>query len=237
MFYKLMKKDFTASKNAILLNLIILLVFGGVMLKITQLDFFLFILIIYIVVFALTPIIVEDKLKTGGFILSLPLKRSKIVFGRYITALVIMEALILVVIPYSLLLERVMATNYIDFLGSMSFSLVFSVIFFAVIAISFFIPFVYRFGQMGIMIAMTASMLVTTLLFVITSLGFKGNFLRNTLGAFFERLENGAITNFFSGFSGSMGIPLAAAAMFSVMAVVLFISIKLSQFVYSRKEF
>ncbi len=41
MFYKLMKKDFLASKNAILLNLAVLLVFGGIMLKIAQLDFFL----------------------------------------------------------------------------------------------------------------------------------------------------------------------------------------------------
>lgn len=197
----------------------------------------MFLLICHKVIFALTPIIVEDKLKIGGLILSLPLKRSKIVFGRYIAALVIMAALVLVVIPYSLLLERVMATNYIDFLGSMSFSLVFSVIFFAVTAISFFIPFVYRFGQMGIMVAMTATMLLTTLLFVITSLGFKGNFFRNTLGAFFERLENGAIANFFSGISGNIGTPLAVVAMFSVMAIVLFISIKISQFVYSRKEF
>ncbi len=79
MFYKLIKKDFLASKNAILLNLIVLLVFGGIMLKISELDFFLFILIIYIVLMVLTPIIVEGKLKTGGLIVSLPIKRSKII--------------------------------------------------------------------------------------------------------------------------------------------------------------
>ncbi len=119
----------------------------------------------------------------------------------------------------------------------MSFSLVFSVIFFAVIAISFFILFVYRFGQMGIMIGAIATMLLTTLLFVITSLGFRDNFLKNTLGAFFDKIGQGAISNFFSGFSGSIGILLTIAIMFLIMAIMLFISLRVSLFVYSRKEF
>ena len=109
-------------------------------------------------------------------------------------------------------------------------------IFFSDREISFFIPFVYRFGRMGIMIGMIATMLLTTLLFVITSLGLKDNFLRNTLEHFFKGLKMVQSQTFYR-ISGNIGIPLAVAVMFLVMAIVLFISLKTSQFVYSRKNF
>ena len=196
MFYRLTKKDYITSKNAILLNLAVLLIFSGVMFKIAQLDFLLFIFIIYIVLIVIVPITVEDKLKTGGLIASLPVKRSKIVYGRYVSAAIIIPALVLIIFSYGLAVERFMTMNYIDFSGSMSFSLVFSVIFFAVIAVSFFIPFIYRFGQMGIVIGMSVTMVLTTLLFIITSIGIRGDIIRNTIGVFFEKqISDGIISS------------------------------------------
>jgi len=77
------------ARNSLLINFLLLLVFGGVMFKISMLDIWLLIVIIYIAIFVISPITIEDKLKTDSLMASMPLKRSIIVNSRYLFAILI----------------------------------------------------------------------------------------------------------------------------------------------------
>jgi hypothetical protein len=234
---KMIKKDLITCRNNILLNLIILLVFSGVMYKIALLDVFLMIYIIYIVLLAITPITVEDKLKADSLTLSLPMTRKGIVGSKYLYALFVILIMIVFIFIYGYILKMFINTNYIDFTGILTFSRVFSIFFFTVVAVSFFIPFVYRFGQNGIVIGLGGTVLVSTVFFMITAIGLRSEFMRVIVGGFFEKLENGGLSNFFYSISQNLGTPLAIAILIGIMAVVVFISMRLSMFVYAKKEF
>jgi hypothetical protein len=234
---KLMKKDLIAGRNSLLINLLILLVFSAVMFKIALLDMFILIYIIYIVIIAITPITIEDKVKADPLILSLPVTRKKIVSSRYIYALIAVIALMIFLFIYGYILDMFISSNNIDFSGALTFSRVFSILFFTVIAASFFIPFVYRFGQNGIMLGLGGTVLASTVFFMITAIGLRSEVMSNILGGFFENLEGGGLSNFFLSVSQGLGTPLALVLLTGIMAVVVFISMRISVFIYARKEF
>ncbi len=235
--FKLIKKDFISSRNSLLVNFILMLVISGVMIKLAPYDFFLFISIVYLILMVITPITVGEKTRTDGLIISLPVGRSKIVYSRYLFALIVTLATVLIIFSYGFILNMIFTSSYTALSGSISLSLVLSVIFLAIIANSFFIPFAYRFGQMGLMIGLAAVFLLSTILFIFTSAGLRIEFLKNTLGAFFIKLEQGGISNFMRAISDSMGIPLTALLITGITATAVFISIRISLFIYSRKEF
>ena len=234
---KLIKKDLVAGRNSLLINLLILLVFSAVMFKIALLDMFLLIYIIYTVLVVITPITIEDKLKADPLMLSMPLSRRRIVNSRYLYAFIIIIALTLFMFLYGNILNIFISSNYIDFSNAFTFSRVFSILFFTVIAASFFIPFVYRFGQNGIMLGLGGTVLLSTIFFMITAIGLKSKVMSNIIGSFFENLEGGGLSNFFLLVSRSMGITFALALLIGIMAAAVFISMRVSIFVYSRKEF
>ena len=234
---KMIKKDLITCRNNILLNAIILLVFSGVMYKIALLDVFFMINIIYMVLLAITPITVEDKLNADSLTLSLPMTRKGIVGSKYLYALFVTIIMIIVIFIYGYILKMFINTNYIDFTGILTFSRVFSIFFFTVIAVSFFIPFVYRFGQNGIVIGLGGTVLVSTVFFMITAIGLRSELMKVIVGGFFERLENGGLSNFFYSISQSMGSTLAVSMLTGIMSVAVFISMRLSMFIYARKEF
>ena len=233
----LIKKDLIVCRYGLLINILVLLVFSAVLFKIALLDMFLLINIIYIVMVAITPITMEDKLKADPLALSLPLTRKKIINARYLYALFVVVILILFIFIYGYILNTFIASNNIDFSNALTFSSVFSILFFTVIAVAFFIPFVYRFGQNGIMIGLGGTVLISTVFFMITAIGLRSELMKRVIGGFFERLEVGGLSNFFLNISNSLGIPLALAVLTGIMVIVIFISLKTSLFIYSRKDF
>ena len=235
--FKIIKKDLITCRNSILINMLVLLVFSAVMFKIALLDMFLLINIIYIVLIAITPLTLEDKLKSDPLTLSMPLSRKKIVSSRYLYALFTVIALMIFIFIYGYILDIFIASNNIDFSSVLTFSRVFSVFFFAVIAVAFFIPFVYRFGQNGIMLGLGGTVLVSTIFFMITAIGLKSEMMRRVIGGFFEKLEGGGLSNFFYSVSSGMGTSLTLVMFVGILAAVVFLSIRISMFIYLRKEF
>lgn len=239
--FKLIKKDLilgsTLGKNSLSINFLMLLIFGGVMFKISILDIWLMIIIVYIAIIVISPIIVEDKLKTDSLAASMPIKRSTIINSKYLFAILAIITIVVFMLSYGYVLDMFINANYIDYLNAFTFSRVFSMVFISVIIVSFLIPLVLKFGQNGMMIAMAASMLLSTTFFIITAIGLKSTALNKILGGFFEMIEGGGISNFFLSISSSLGAPLALAVLIGAMAIMVFISIRISLFVYIRKEF
>ena len=235
--FKLIKKDLIFGRNSLLLNFIMLLAFGGVMFKISMLDMWLMISMLYVVVLVITPITLEDKLKTDSLMASMPIKRSTIINSRYLYAVIIIIILTIFMLSYGYVLDRFINANYIDYSNALTFSRVFSVIFFSVVLVSFLVPLVYRFGASGLMIGLGATMLLTTVLFMITAIGLKNTMLRRVLGGLFERVENGGLSNFFASISANIGPLFSILILIGIMAALIFISMRVSLFVYTRKEF
>ena len=234
---KLIKKDLIFGRNSLLINFLLLLVFGGVMFKISMLDIWLLIIIIYIAIFVISPITIEDKLKTDSLMASMPLKRSTIINSRYLFGILVIIIVTVFMLSYGYVLDRFIAANYIDYSNAFTFSRVFSMIFFSVVLVSFLIPVVLRFGQNGMIIGLAGSMLLSTVLFMITAIGLRNTILNKMLGGFFERVENGGLSNFFTAVSANIGPLFAILILTGIMAVLIFISMRISLFVYTRKEF
>ena len=234
---KLIKKDFMFGRNGLLINFIMLLAFGGVLFRISMLDTWLMISMLYIVVLVITPITLEDKLKTDSLMASMPLKRSTIINSRYLFGILIIIVVTIFMLSYGYVLDRFITANYIDYSNAFTFSRVFSMIFFSVVLVSFLIPAVFRFGQNGMMIGLAGSVLLSTVLFMITALGLNSTILKRVLGGFFERIENGGLSNFFAAVSANIGPLFAILILTGIMAVLIFISMRVSLFVYTRKEF
>jgi ABC-type transport system involved in multi-copper enzyme maturation permease subunit len=193
--------------------------------------------IIYAILVAITPITVEAKLKADPLTLSLPVTRQKIVNSKYLYALFTIIAMILLLFIYGNILNILISANYIDFSNALTFSRVFSIFFFAVTAVSIFIPFVYKFGQNGIMIGLGGTVLVSTVFFMITAIGLKSEIMKRVISSFFERIENGGLSNFFYSISQNLGTPLAITILVGIMAAAVFLSMRISMFIYIRKEF
>jgi len=235
---KLIKKDFIFGRNSLLINFLMLLVFGGVMFKISMLDMWLMISMLYIVVLVITPITLEDKLKTDSLMASMPLKRSTIINSRYLYAVVVVIIILTIfMLSYGYVLDRFLTANYIDYSNAFTFSRVFSVIFFSVVLVSFLVPLVCKFGASGLMIGLGTTMLLSTVIFMITAIGSKRTIIKRVLGGFFERVENGGLSNFFASISVNIGPLFAVLVLIGIMAVLIFTSMKVSLFVYTRKEF
>lgn len=233
---KLMKKDLVFARNSLLINFLLLLVFGGVMFKLSVLDIWLMIIIIYIAIMVISPITLEDKLKTDSLMASMPLKRSTVINSRYLFALLTI-IITLFMLSYGYVLDRFISADYIDYSNVFTFSRVFSMIFFSVVLVSFLVPLVFKFGQNGMMIGLAGSVLLSTVLFMITAIGFRHTILNKVLGGFFERVETGGLSNFFTGVSANTGPLFAVLILTGIMAILIFISNRVSFFVYTRKEF
>ncbi len=207
------------------------------MFKISMLDTWLMISIIYIVILVVSPITLEDKLKTDSLMVSMPLKRSTIINSRYLYAVLTIVVLTIFMLSYGYVLNKFITANYIDYSNAFTFSRVFSVMFFSIVLVSFLVPLVYRFGASGLMIGLVTTMLLSTVIFIIIAIGSKNIMLKRVLGGFFERIENGGISSFFNAVSVNIGPLFAVLSLTGIMAVLVFISMRVSLFVYTRKEF
>ena len=234
---KMIRKDLITTRNTLLINIAVLLVMSAVMFKIALLDVFLMINIVYAVLIAITPITVEDKLRADPLTLSLPITRRRIVGSKYLLSLLTIISMIIFLFIYGNILNIFISANYIDFSNALTFSRVFSLFFFTVMAVSLCIPFVYKFGQNGIVIGLGGTVLLSTVFFMITAIGLRSELMKRIIGGFFERLENGGLSNFFYSISQDMGTALALTMFICIMIVMVFVSMRLSMFIYIRKEF
>ena len=239
--FRLIKKDFIVSRNSLLINLAILFAMLILMFKIALPDFFLFMGIIYIVLLVISPITLEDKLKTWSLTSSLPTNRKRIIVSRYIYASIIIIVMVGVLFLYGFLLDSLMTSRYINFSENFSYGQLISVFFLATILAAIFIPFTYKFGQMGIVYGLGVAVLLSTVIFLILGLGLRDNIVMKAIGGFIGSLEEGSITNLFGNFSSvfthSYSGVLATLLLLAMMAAAMFISFRISVFIYSRKEF
>ncbi len=238
----LIKKDIIVSKNPLLINLAIMFAMQILLFKIALLDFFLFMGIIYIVILVISPITLEDKLKTWSLVASLPTSRTRTVMARYIFAAFIIFVMVFILFLYGFLLDSLMTSNYISFSESFSFGQLISVFFIATLLTSVLIPFTYKFGAMGLVYGLGAGVLLSTVIFLILGLGLRDTFIMKAISGFIEMLENGGISDLYKNFSGifaSSNIQniITTLLMLIIMTLAMFISFKISVFIYSRKEF
>ena len=87
------------------------------------------------------------------------------------------------------------------------------------------------------MLGLGGTALVSTVFFMITAIGLKSEMMQRVVGGFFENLEGGGLSNFFYSVSQSMGTALALIMLTGIMGIVVFFSIRVSMFIYLKKEF
>jgi len=251
--FRFTKNDFIINKRLFLLNLGLWFIFASWIFRITPLNFFLVFGIVYAVVTAISPMTAEGSMapalmgaerKIDILYVSLPNKRSTIVFARYFTSLLIMLAMVVLTLLYGLLLDRLMPASPIDFAPIVSIEGVFSLVFLAVLAICIFLPFFYRFGLMGIMIALAAGVVFMVLGVAMGAL-LKNSALKDSvvaravksvLSRVFSGLEGSAIPGLFQETIGRVGMPLFIILTSLIMIVLLFVSFKISVYIFNKKE-
>ena len=251
--FRFTKNDFIINKRLFLLNLGLWFIFASWIFRITPLNFFLVFGIVYAVVTAISPMTAEGSMapalmgaerKIDILYASLPNKRSTIVFARYFTSLVIMLAMVALILSYGLLLNRLMPASPIDFAPIVSIEGVFSLVFLAVLAICIFLPFLYRFGLMGIMIALAAGVVFLTLGVAMTALlknsAFKdsliGRAVRSVLSGVFSQMEGSGLPSVLGETISNLGVPLSLVLINLIMIVLFFISFKISLYIFNKKE-
>jgi len=240
MMIGLLKKDVIANRSSILINIGVLLAMNIYLYYSTFLDFLIFFNIIYIVLITISPISMDDKTKSDRLFVSVPITRKRIVFSRYLYSVLVIISMLLLLIGYIFILSNILTPKLISFDDVLDIKVILSIAFFAVIAVCFFIPFIYRFGQMGIMIGLMLTVSLSLVAFVVTfiaSRGGEGSIFRNTLRNFFENLEKGSLSAFYDRISVNIGpVPAIFLMLGSVIAAIA-ISIALSVFIYRKKEF
>ena len=251
--FRFTKNDFIINKRLFLLNLGLWFILASWIFRITPLNFFLVCGIVYAVATAISPMTAEGSMapalmgaerKIDILYVSLPNKRFTIVLARYFTSLVIMLAMVALILSYGLLLDRLMPASPIDFAPMVSIGGVSSLVFLAVLAICIFLPFLYRFGLMGIMIALAAGVGFTTLGVVATTLlkntGLKDSVvlrsMESVVSQVFSQLEGSEIPGLFQEAIGRVGMPLFIVLISLIMIVLLFVSFRISVHIFNKKE-
>ena len=72
---------------------------------------------------------------------------------------------------------------------------------------------------------------------MITAIGLKSEMMMRVVGGFFDKLEGGGLSNFFYSVSSGMGTSLTLVMLVGILAAAVFLSIRISMFIYLRKEF
>ncbi len=251
--FRFTKSDFIINKKVFLLNLAIWLVFAAWIFMVAPLNMFLLIGTLYAVIIAISPMVAQGSMspaimgveyKADILYASLPNKRPTIVLARYFTSLLIMLVMVVLNLSYGSLLSRLMPASQVDLASILSLGGLFCLIFLAVLAVGILLPFIYRFGLMGIMIALVAGVAFTTLGVAMTALlrnpAFKensiGRSMRSVLSGLFSRMEGSGLPGLLQETIGRIGIPLFIILTSLIMVVLLFVSFKISVYIFNKKE-
>ncbi len=251
--FRLTKSDFIINKKVFLLNLAIWLVFAAWIFRAAPLNMFLLIGTLYAAIIAVSPMIAQGSMspaimgveyKADILYASLPNKRSTIVLARYFTSLLIMLVMVVLTLSYGLLLGKLMPASQVDPASILSLGGLFYLIFLAVLAVGILLPFIYRFGLMGIMIALVAGVGLMILGVAMTALlrnpAFKeslvGRSMRSVLSGLFSRMEGSGLPGLLQETIGRIGMPLFIILTSLIMVVLLFVSFKISVHIFNRKE-
>lgn len=250
---KFTKSDFIINKRVLLLNLAIWLVLAGWIFRTVPLNMFLLVGILYAAIIAVSPMIAQGSMspaimgveyKVDILYASLPNKRSTIVLARYFTSLVIMLAMVVLNLSYGLLLGRLMPVSQVDIASILSLGGLFYLIFFGVVVICIFLPFIYRFGLMGIMIALVAGLALGALGVAMEAVlkypaikdSVVARVLKSVLSTVFSQLEGSGIPGLFQEAIGRVGMPLFIILIVLIMIAFLFVSFKISVYIFDKKE-
>jgi ABC-type transport system involved in multi-copper enzyme maturation permease subunit len=125
----------------------------------------------------------EDKFKTAAFVCSLPVRRSTVVLGKYVSA----WAAIAVGFGYALLLTSVLPFSKVRVAEILTVKTILISIFLMSLIFAVILPFTIRFGLVGIIVLLVGSQFVLILALILTRmLG-----ARNPMRAFFRAVEGG----------------------------------------------
>jgi len=130
-------------------------------------------------------------------------------------------------------------------LNNVSFNLPFTVEWeLMFLAVGILLPFIYRFGLMGIMIAMAAGVVFLILGVAMTALlknpAFKdsliGRTVRSVLSGVFSQIEGSGLPGVLEKTISNLGMPLFIVLMVLIMIIILFISFRISLYIFNKKE-
>ncbi len=251
--FKFTKNDWIINKRVFLLNLAIWLAFAGFVSPTGSLNIFLLIGILYGAIIAVSPMLAQGSMspaimgveyKADILYASLPNKRSTIVLARYFTSLVIMLAMVVLILSYGLLLGGLMPASQVDLSPMLSLGGVFYLVFLGVLAVCLLLPFIYRWGLMGIMIALVAGVAFGVVAMAMTTLlrnpAFKdsliGRTMKSVLSGMFSQTEGSGMPGLLQEAIGRVGMPLFIILTSLIMIVLLFVSFKISVHIFNRKE-
>jgi ABC-type transport system involved in multi-copper enzyme maturation permease subunit len=165
----------------------------------------------------------EDKFKTAAFVCSLPVRRSTVVLGKYVSA----WAAIAVGFGYALLLTSVLPFSKVRVAEILTVKTILISIFLMSLIFAVILPFTIRFGLVGIIVLLVGSQFVLILALILTRmLG-----ARNPMRAFFRAVEGGLRALLSHGATPGFLLTLMAA----IIALNV-LSLVVSRVLYARRD-
>lgn len=166
----------------------------------------------------------EDKFNTYLLSCSLPVRRADFVLAKYAVSWLLAGVGLL----YALTVTALLPFSHFSISVLLTPTMLLNFLFFTALVIALLIPFLLRFGVMGIMIFLLAVQLLGVAMTLVVSL-FGAR--RNVLRTFIQALKGGI--RFLLHHPGS---PLFFLGMIAAVVVVSFVSLKISQAVFSRRD-
>jgi len=167
----------------------------------------------------------EDKFKAWASTCSLPTTRNTLLKARFITIWLFTFAALF----YTLIVSAIIPGNQALLAQLLTLKTLFLSLFFISVCLAFLLPFIIRFGMVGVMIFLVVVQLLGIVTLMLTRIASRDeNFFRSFLNSIIEGIKyiinhKGSLLFYFT-------IILAAAAL------NLF-SLKISQFLLARKDF
>lgn len=184
----------------------------------------------------------EEKSRTDVLYCSLPVKKSTIVYSRYLAAFFIFVGVVAVCFPVFSIIESLDLPGRTVVFPVISAQQLFTVTIFVVLFVSVFFPFFFKYGHMkGQLLGAAAITLVSTaftgVLYVVVSLSGK----TAILDAVMSKTELPWISRFFMGVFAQaealMGKQNFQALIGIMTAVLVFVSVRGSVKIYNNKDF
>jgi hypothetical protein len=167
----------------------------------------------------------EDRFKTAALSCSLPLRRSTVILGKYLTAWILFP----VGLGFAFLIAAVFPLTKIDIAQILNLRAILVSLFLISLFFSILLPFIIRFGFVGVIIFLVAGQ-VLGLVFQMLAISIKNkdNVLRQMLGAVARGLRE------LVSHEGTPGFLLLLAGGIILLNVL---SLKISQALYARRNF
>lgn len=241
---RLSLKDFKVGKFFLLINIGFWTIMSPALL-VMSVDLYFLLITLGALIMSMIPMSAESRDNTEILYISLPINRRIIVFSRYMSSFISIFVTFAWSVLWALILDKYLPVLNIGILHRISLSGLLPFIFFAVFVISILIPIIIRFG---FMFSITISIFVTA----IVAFGFTSGIaylisLNKDLFSLTNQGENGmlllsivkskSLIYFLGQIMNRYGNTISIITIAAAMALVVFISIKISVKLFYRKEF